>query len=93
MPPIVHAQGHKPWFSNSRNSVAADLSPYFAACAPFVSDIPGGGELADQPRKLVSKLCNAIFLGHPSLRGLPASLLYDIRSTLAFRSRIRKAMS
>ncbi len=89
---MVHAQGKKPWEESGRDSLVADLSPYISACRPLAGEIPGGEALADRPKLPLGRFYDRLFFGHPSLRALPTVVLSDVKTTLAIRTRVRRAM-
>jgi len=78
LPPLIHAQGEKPWGADA--SLSTQLSPYCSLAASYRHDT-----LADEsmdwtrPQSPVARLLDHIALGHPALRGLPLSLLREIQ--------------
>ena len=71
LPPLVHAQGPKPW--DLRTTLFSELSPYCAVASRYLSDL---GEPAPwlRPRSTVGRVLHAVAFGNPNLRDLPLAL-------------------
>jgi hypothetical protein len=74
IPPLVHSQGPKPW--EKTRSISTELSPYCSVASEYADAIDAS--LAwTKPGRRVSRILDKLFLGHPSLRGLPITLLRE----------------
>jgi hypothetical protein len=74
LPPVVHALGRpKPWDAASAGRLSAGLSPYCAVASEY-SDALDEPAPWLRPTTTFARACQALTLGHPALRDLPATL-------------------
>lgn len=78
LPPLVHAQGTKPWDVVMRpKSAYLDVSPYLSVARKYRDGLPGECRWMF-PAKVVPKLLEIVFCGEPNLAGMP----YAVRSAM-----------
>jgi len=77
MPPLIHAQGAKPW--NGVPKPSAELSPYCWAAAQYRSDLGDREPSWLAPRSVTGRLLETMAMGNPHLRGLPLALARELR--------------
>lgn len=83
LPPLIHAQGEKPWDDNV--SVSTQLSPYARLAADLASLVPEEPMEWTQPRSQVARLLDVMFLRHHSLRGLPLTMVREFHQVMRWR--------
>lgn len=71
LPPLVHAQGPKPW--SLRDALFSELSPYCAAASPYAQALDEAAPWLE-PRTLLARLLHAAAFGNPNLRDAPLAL-------------------
>lgn len=69
LPPIVHAQGEKPW-RNKRRDLYLELSPYIYACYPFFYALTPQEQETLKRKRLSAHMLNALTGGNANLAGL-----------------------
>ena len=76
LPPLVHAQGSKPWrdYGTRFKRIWVQLSPYPWLAQQVAGDIPEIAAWA-RVRMPLARLLNGLTLGEPSLRGLLPALV------------------
>jgi hypothetical protein len=76
LPPLVHAQGPKPW--ELPGVLFAELSPYCSASLPFASQLSEPAPWL-RPRTLLARILNTLAFGNPNLRDLPLVGWFEFR--------------
>ena len=86
VPPLVHAQGGKPWRSGSR-SIDQQLSPYSRIALPYAS---GSSLPVDwiNPDSLLLRTVDSITFRDPNLRGLLPALRRTLQRSWKHRNRL-----
>ena len=81
LPPLVHAQGEKPWIPGV--SLSTQLSPY-AALAARVLEETVDGQVSEwsRPHRGLGLFLHMVFLGHPVARGLPLTVAREFQFSL-----------
>ncbi|MEM1097423.1 MAG: hypothetical protein AAGH92_01420 [Planctomycetota bacterium] len=88
-PAMVHAQGGKPWRPSETDRLYVQLSPYAAAADAYADELPEVRAWS-RPRSKSARLCHAVALGHPAVRGVPLSLTRELRRLVGFVLRTLK---
>ena len=88
-PPLVHAQGGKPWIKGPRASYQ-QLSPYNRIAAPYVKE----GSLPDEwlgADDFPARLMDGLFLHEPNLRGLLPAVRKTMQRVWRHRPKLPRA--
>jgi hypothetical protein len=92
LPPLVHAQGFKPWHDSARRSVHLDCSPYLLSAALYRNT--EGLELEwTRAATWMGWLLRAIFWGEPNLSGFIPAVVTQAQRQLRVRTRLRRLLA
>ena len=81
LPPLVHAQGRKPWVDAGNRALHTELSPYCWAALPFASALTPDERGWIGTRSKLGQVLTAVGFGDPALAGLaPAMWRTSVRA-------------
>ncbi len=83
LPPLLHAQGEKPWATRSHRPLYLQVSPYALAARTYKAALPADEFSWTLDVSPAAKILSALSLNHPSLPGLPSALVKQVARRLA----------